>query len=281
MNTHAKTKSTVGSTAYSRGARAIAGAVNFPLFLLIWSVGIVVLAGTYFPADALVRQAPIQFPELDQLSSLDDEAALGSALEQQLQTASVFDGRWQPEIRKPVLTVRPAPLIEPELKLKKPIVVKRYRSTPVENQLEVDGRDVRRPDVGQTDVARTKAPTAAPAQGRALIAKRQARRAIAAGNRTYAYRLLISEAAGGATDTEYLGLLAVSALSSGKAAEALLVYERLLEFEPEDERWWAGLALSREHLGMNATADYQEVLARGGADSPVFKLAQSRLKALG
>jgi len=274
MNTHA-------SITYSRGARAVTGAVNFPLFLLIWSVGIVILTGAYYPADALVRQAPIQLPELDQLSSLDDEAALGSALEQQLQTASVFGGRWQPEIRKPVLPVRPAPLIEPELKVKTPSVVKHYKSPPVEYLPDVDGSDIAQTDDAQTDAAQTELPAAAPAQGRALVAKREARRAIAAGNRTYAYRLLISEADGGAADTEYLGLLAVSALSSGKAAEALLVYQRLLEFEPEDERWWAGLALSREHLGMNAAADYQEVLARGGADSPVFKLAQSRLKALG
>lgn len=270
MNTHAKPESTVGAS-YNRGARAIGGAVSFPLFLLIWSIGIVVLTGTYYPADALVRQTPLQFPELAALSTLDDEAALGTALEKQLRTASVFGGRWQPEPSKQTLTVRAVPLIEPELKLKKPLVLKRYDSTPI----------VPQPGEHKVDVVQPEKPTVAPALGRALVAKREARRAIEAGNRSYAYRLLIAEAAGGAGDTEYLGLLAIAALSSGKAAESLLVYQRLLEFEPEDERWWAGLALSREYLGMNATADYQEVLARGGADSPVLELAQSRLKALG
>ena len=50
-------------------------------------------------------------------------------------------------------------------------------------------------------------------------------------------------------DREYLALLGVSALSSGRFGEARVVYKHLVVRDPSDPRWWTGIAVATEQLG--------------------------------
>jgi hypothetical protein len=117
--------------------------------------------------------------------------------------------------------------------------------------------------------------------GRLSSTKQRAREALTQRLPAAAYELLMIELEAGAADTEYLGLLAVAALSSQKAREAHLIYERLVACEPENEQWWAGLAISRDQLGLDATGDYERALAISEQDSALSQLARARLQETG
>jgi len=272
------------------GARAAAGALKFPAFLLVWSFGVVLAAGVYFPADALVRQAPIEFPQLQSLPSLDDDSAFQLALERQLRGSTVVAGEWQPQVTAPAVHEAPeapeskrislsiaVPVIQPQIHLQAPRMIKtsvvraKVEIVPaVETAHSLPSTESHHATIKPVSISR-----------RATLAKRDARRALAAGENLIAYRGLMADLPDGARDSGYLGLLALAALASGRPAEAHIVYERLLVMEPDNEQWWAGLAVSSERLGLEATSVYQEALARGDGDSKVQQLVRTRLQGLG
>jgi tetratricopeptide (TPR) repeat protein len=268
-------------------AGQVVGAIRFPALLLIWSLGLVLLAGAYYPADALVRQPPMQFRELPQVPTLADPQALARGLEVELQRAQVSGGSWQPAapvlvpaiepvvdvvVDLPVSVPVPVPVLEPQLEIKAAPVVKQNKA-----QAPVAGFEK------QSVSATRQAPqnVVVPVMGRTLLAKRQARQHLAAGRVQSAYALLMTEIAGGAQDLEYLGLFAVAAFASGRPAEALVVYERLQELEPDNERWSVGLGLCREKLGMDPLPAYEKAVALSQVDSAVHTIARDRLQELG
>ena len=113
------------------------------------------------------------------------------------------------------------------------------------------------------------------------IRKAEARDALAAGDPRQAYRLLRRDIAAGARDAEFLGLLALAAISSGRPGEALVVYRRLTLREPENVRWWAGIALCRERLGLDARRHYEAVLELALPGSALAVMAEERLRDVG
>ena len=285
------------SNARIAGARAAVGALKFPAFLLVWSVGLVLVSGVYLPADALVRQAPIEFHALQQLSGLEDDAAFQLALEQELRGSAVVAGEWQPRSTESVvdtsaLTTRKnlqgqaisPPAIEPYLDLKRlekvPVIAPRMVKTPIA-QVPPTTEVAAEADTAEVSSRPSRTVKRPATSRRSLLVKRDARRALAAGEKLTAYRNLMAGLSEAADDSEYLGLLALSALASGFSAEALIVYERLLVMEPDNEQWWAGLAISKERLGLEAVSVYQEALARSAENTKVQQLALMRLQGLG
>lgn len=91
--------------------------------------------------------------------------------------------------------------------------------------------------------------------------KAAARRSLAEGRVFEAYHRLRPQVSVGRHDTEFLGLLALSALHTGSHGEAMIVYRRLAGLEPEVGRWRTGLALAQEGLGLDATGEYRQALA--------------------
>lgn len=106
--------------------------------------------------------------------------------------------------------------------------------------------------------------------------KALARMDLATGRFGDAYYRLRPQVAGAGGDVEYLGLLALAALRSGHGGEALVIYQRLTELQPERGGWHIGLALAREHLGLNPTGDYREALALTDA-AEIRRLLQQKL----
>lgn len=275
------------------GARAAAGVLKFPAFLLVWSFGVVLATGVYLPADALVRQAPIEFSDLQSLPSLDDDSAFRLALELQLRESTVVAGEWHPQVAAPatpatyealeepeteeVSQLLDVPVIQPQIHLQAPRMIK---SPVVQAKPEAARAAEPAQTLPSTQNQHGAMKQVSTSRG-ARLAKRDARRALAAGEALTAYRSLMASLSDGARDSGYLGLLGVAALASGQTAEAHMVYERLLVMEPDNEQWWAGLAVSSERLGMEAASVYQEALARSEGDSKVQQLVRTRLQGLG
>ena len=101
---------------------------------------------------------------------------------------------------------------------------------------------------------------------------------MADGRADIAYATLIGGVVEGSGDSGYLGLLAVAALKIMRPGEAQVIYQKLVELEPEQGKWWAGLALSNEQLGLDSAPAYRELLALTGATLPLRELAFSRLR---
>ncbi|MEZ5561260.1 MAG: hypothetical protein R3E86_22305 [Pseudomonadales bacterium] len=111
--------------------------------------------------------------------------------------------------------------------------------------------------------------------------KREARRLIGDDRFEQAYRVLRTSVRMARLDTEYLGLFAAVAMRTARPQEAELVYERLVALEPEQERWWTGLALAREQQGLAAAPLYDQALALATRGSPIEQLISARIGASG
>ena len=108
--------------------------------------------------------------------------------------------------------------------------------------------------------------------------KESARAAISRNKPQHAYSLLWSRVGYGRDDVEYLALMAVAAIADQRFAEAEVVYSRLTALDAHDARWWAGLALSREQLGQDASAAYRRLASLAEAGTRLHVLAVERLE---
>lgn len=85
-----------------KGERA-AGALQYPAYLLVWSVGVLFFTGGFYRADAaLVSALPIEFKPLASVPSLVTDAEFKVDLNAALNASEVVAGHWQPE-REPVV----------------------------------------------------------------------------------------------------------------------------------------------------------------------------------
>ncbi len=302
----------------ARAPAAMAGALKFPAFLLLWSLGLLLAAGAVLPADAIVRKGPVAFAALSALPTLEDQEAFGAALETELRESAVVSGVWQPPVELPPAVPASPPVLAPQLTVRAPQVKELPAADAAQAQPALTesegGSTVPAPvvagaasaatslDVAEPPaplaVARTAAeplrfevrpqPTSATRVARAATLKptaarvlESAQRALTEGRFAAAYRMLMGDVEQAAAHPTYLGVLAVSALALGRDAEALLIYERLTQLAPDDGRWWAGAALSRERLGLEAAAQFEAVLELAGDDDTLHTLAATRLQDLG
>ncbi len=270
----------------------IVGAIRFPAFLMFWSLGLVLVVGKFDVADASsARTAILVSSPLTEPVRVDDSDALSREMSRALRRSEVFSGEWLPDDDREKVAATPttdeAPgesadgqgntgvggvtarvvriTSETEISAK----TKEKERSKVEKgfsktaSLSVVRKTRPRVDLGLVDV------------------KQNARREIENGRISHAFRLLRASVDQGRNDPEYLGLLAVSALRSGNAAEASVVYERLLEMQPESERWWAGLALAREQQGMDATPVFQRMLALSEENTALKRLVRQKIGTFG
>lgn len=275
-----------------RSAFAASGALNFPVFLLMASFGLILLSGVFQPANALVRPTPMDFKPLQPVPSLNDESAMQLALQGHLRNSALSSGNWQPEASISDVSVSGEPELPVETETEPAAVIEAADNGVHANRLEAT--ITRSESVAASEVDGISAPAITPrleirsarlvkrpAALRLNLIKSQARKALQERAAQRAYQLLMEELDRGAEDTEFLGLLAVSALALGKADEARLIYQRLVVLEPDNDQWWTGLAIAREQLGLSAAADYQRALALSGGDTATAELARSRLQETG
>ena len=243
--------------------KQIIGAIRFPVFLLIWSAGLVLFMGQLYPADAaLIRHSEISVEHLKPLArvpSISDFVALGDSLDLALQTGDLGAG-WQPEV--PVAVPRDdvgdviadAELRDEDDRIgQDPVVSELEESMPAYNKI-VHVEENSEPDpVAQTKLA--------------------ARVALKSERSPQAYALLMRYVDKSSDDTEYLGLLAVAALQQQLFAEAHVIYRRLVQLDSGNDRWWAGLALAEDRLGLNPKHAYEQVLKLADDASRLRQLA--------
>ena len=287
------------------------GAISFPAFLLFWSLGLLLVVGQFDSADASsARTAILVNTPLAEPARLDDSDALSHEMSRALRASEVFSGQWTPDGAKEKVAKAAAPVavetgVEPtggvaqvegeksasdqsvdaEERIDKfvPAIRVVHMSSGSEASEETRERkasavaDDFRKTASVSVVGKTR-----PGANLALASlKQDARRLIQNGQIPQAFQLLRASVARGRNDSEYLGLLAVSALRSGNAAEASVVYERLLEMQPESERWWAGFALAKEQQGMDATSVFQQLLALSDEKSDLKRLVRQKIGAFG
>lgn len=253
-------------------AHGIAGAIRFPVFLLLWSIGLVLVSGQMFPARASLpeRQLTVQL-ELAPVPDLHDADAWAASLDRQLAVTEVVSGRWQPRPGIREQTVAAAvPVAAPEIAL-----------NPPEAPAATTGALVTQPQPAAADVPSVRKLKRAVPASQADDVKREARQLIADGRFEQAYGVLRASLRLARLDTEYLGLFAAVAMRTARPQEAELVYERLVALEPAQERWWTGLALAREQQGLTAAPLYDQALALAAPGSPFGQLINARIEASG
>ncbi|MDH3640885.1 MAG: hypothetical protein OES38_02250 [Gammaproteobacteria bacterium] len=242
----------------------IIGAIRFPAFLLIWSAGLVLFMGQLYPADAaLIRHSEISVEHLKPLArvpSISDFAALGDGLDLALE-ASDLGGGWQPEVAVAVSKDHPADDGTNNVGLQ--IEAARVEQDPVASESTA------------SKSAYNKIVRVAPSPEPDPVAqtKLAARVALKSKRSPQAYALLMRHVDQASDDAEYLGLLAVAALQQQLFAEAQVIYRRLVQIDSGNGRWWAGLALAEDRLGLNAGHAYQHVLKLADDASRLRQLA--------
>jgi len=196
---------------------------------------------------------------LAQVPSISDFAALGNGLDLALE-ASDLGGGWQPEVavavsedHAVVVVANVGLQIEADRVEQDPVASESAASKSAYNKI------VRVAQSPEPDpVART---------------KRAARVALKSKRSPQAYALLMRHVDQASNDAEYLGLLAVAALQQQLFAEAQVIYRRLVQIDSGNDRWWAGLALAEDRLGLNAGHAYQQVLKLADDASRLRQLA--------
>jgi hypothetical protein len=287
------------------------GAISFPAFLLFWSLGLLLVVGQFDSADASsARTAILVNTPLAEPARLDDSDALSHEMSRALRASEVFSGQWTPDdaeakVAKATEPVTVATVVEPTGGLAQAEGEKSASDHSADAEEHIDKvvsaiRVVRMSSDSERSVETKEKTASAVAEGFRKTAsvsvvrktrpganlalaslKQDARRLIRRGHIPQAFHLLRASVERGRNDSEYLGLLAVSALRSGNAAEASVVYERLLEMQPESERWWAGFALAKEQQGMDATSVFQQLLALSDENSDLKRLVRQKIGAFG
>lgn len=289
-----------------------AGALQYPAYLLVWSIGVLFFTGGFYRADAaLVSSLPIAFEPLASVPMLVTDGEFRVHLNTALIASEVMAGNWQPTHELVEEASLPAHLKDQKLPVdvaddavpapethedRAPEAAIPRSAEPVidaSSQAEVPGISVlKREQSVKASVAR--APAAAASMEKRSVSspaarvseevvalRREARKALAGGDSRRAFRLLMQNVRVAGSDKEYLALLAVAALEQRLPREALLVYEKLIKLDRLDSRWWMGLAVCQERLGVDATAIYEEVVRLTEKGSEMQRLALDRLDLAG
>ena len=287
------------------------GANSFPAFLLFWSLGLLLVVGQFDSADASsARTAILVNTPLAEPARLDDSDALSLEMSHVLRASEVFSGQWTPgdateKVAKAAEPVTVETVVDRtagvaqaageesasdhsaygEASIDK--VVPATRIVHMSSGSEVSAATKEKTGLAVAEGFRKTASVSVVRKTRPRVnlalasLKLNARRLIQKGQILRAFHLLRASVTQGRNDSEYLGLLAVSALRSGNAAEASVVYERLLEMQPESERWWVGFALAKEQQGMDATSVFQQLLALSDENSDLKRLVRQKIGAFG
>ena len=285
----------------------IVGAIRFPTFLVVWSLGFLLVIGEFDSADASsARIGGFTNTPLTAPARIDDSDALSRDMSNALRRSEVYSGEWLPDDDREKVATATAPaaekatgqvaLLEREEQVSAPSSESGESRVPVlpVNRIIRMTSGLDKPEVVKEQsgvesegefaksAAESRVRKTRPVVNLALGRKKQnARRKILEGQILEAFQLLRDSVEQGRNDPEYLGLLAVSALRSGNPAEASVVYERLLEMQPESERWWAGLALATERQGMDATPVFQRMLALSDENTELKRLVRQKIGAFG
>lgn len=247
--------------------QTIIGAVYFPVFLLVWTAGLAMVFMYVQPAGANSPAAPQYSTSLPEVSTrlLDDDDAWRDAMGHLGRYSRVANGSWQPIQRAADAAsyAVPVPRTQPQVIVLAAVA----EDTVVRGDTAADAQ-VSSPEhtaVGRhTAVVKTVVvpAEAAPLSRELVAAKSAARRDLKQGRFFAAYQGLRPRVSEARNDVEFLGLLALAALRAGSHGEAMVLYQRLAGLQPDNGRWRAGLALSQEHLGLDATPEFREALAR-------------------
>ncbi len=281
----------------------ILGAIAFPTYLLMWSLGVVLVviqlqaAGAaerwlpaWEPASALVSSA-LSERALAPVPSLNDADAMRKTAAMLVGSSEVMNGSWQPDedgsagspaVSAPVVVDEPADARTGPLPVVPAAAVDSVEEPAPAQQIGTVGRaqsGVSDP-VGTIDDAALPAVRKRPAASVSLRHHRdkaEARRALQSGRFAEAYARLRPAVGDARGDTEFLGLLGLAAMRTGNPAEAVVIYQHLSAMEPDTPRWRVGFALAQESLGLDASGVYREALALSDAGSEVRALLQMRL----
>ncbi|MEZ5552854.1 MAG: hypothetical protein R3E82_18370 [Pseudomonadales bacterium] len=268
-----------------------AGALQYPAYLLVWSLGILFFTGGFYRADAaLVSVLPIAFEPLASVPSLVTDSEFRVDLDAALSESEVMAGRWQPGRESVDKAVSP-PLSEVR-RSSAPVAghavsgIATVKSAERSSDREVNARpdetsSERAPVSGavpEASMEKRAVSNSTPRVSEEVVAlRREARKALNGGDSGRAFRVLMRNVRVAGNDKEYLALLAVAALEQRLPREALLVYEKLIKLDRLDSRWWMGLAVCQERLGADATAIYEEVVRLTEEGSDLQRLALDRL----
>lgn len=285
------------------------GALQYPAYLLMWSVGLLFFTGSFYKADAaLVSAQPVAFAPLASIPTLVPEREFRLELNDALGKSEVMAGTWQPgealadtADSHPPAASRSDPVAKDPV-AKDPVAKDAVAKNPVGkspvgavNRSAEEAGSTRATGTAMTldrsaETAGTHAPATAAAMEKRSVSvrmprvneevvalRREARKALNLGDSGAAFRLLMRNLRSAGNDKEYLALLAVAALEERLPREALLVYEKLIKLDRLDSRWWMGLAVCQERLGADATAIYEEVIRLTEKGSDMQRLALDRI----
>jgi hypothetical protein len=274
--------------------RRILAAIRFPVFMLAWTAGVVLMTAHYLqPSDPMplanAASSPLwERPPGRELPTVADPAAWSRAMAQLSRHSEVMNGSWQPPARSlprihPVATVAPAdgPADAPAA----PDVAEAAdieRSRDVDPAVSVEPAVAARASVDPPGVGPSAADDRVVKTPVARFAgfgsdKSRARDALRDGRFSEAYALLRPQVSEGRHDSEYLGLLALAAMRLGGHGEAMVLYQRLAALEPASSRWRMGLALAQEGLGLDPSSEYRLALALADDADGVRALLAGRL----
>ncbi|HIJ83986.1 MAG TPA: hypothetical protein HPQ00_07250 [Magnetococcales bacterium] len=97
-----------------------------------------------------------------------------------------------------------------------------------------------------------------------------------------AERVVRNQVAQSGESATALGILAILEQKRGNLETSNRYYNRLLRLEPDQYRWWLGLAVNKDQSGSKneAVSFYRHVVKMNNVDDQVFRFAQERLRIL-
>ena len=293
---------TAAARVRSISMRNVAGTVQLPFAILLWSAGLGWFAGgSASEAPAAAVPHAVALPDVPRV---DDPAVAHRNLKTALLASSdVVAGRWQPSAPA-ARSEAPAASADVSARLAAVVAALAVEAVPARPDgapavpdrvaaiaddppgapaIEVVESAVRSDAPAMTKTTARRHSAVARAEHRAI--KREARDLLAradADTVQRAYDLLLEHLDTlDYEDPGYLGLLAMAALATDRPREAALTYRHLVERDPDNPRWWTGLAIANERLGLSDAAreSYAHVSRLSGPASALGRYAHGRATA--
>ena len=259
------------------------GAIKLPIFIVLWSLSLVVVVANLRSADAAMMA--VNFASWGEKEIPSYEESLSVNLTAALKDSELVTGDWQPSVKNITVSANTLPSknvvadansdsledsVKTHLVAKQEVeipkterqehVTKRINYS-IHNGTSAETNEIVRSPTGYLSEA-TEHIASQPVRvskrpvDKLAKTKSQARQFMELGQHALAYELLRTDLAVAREDKEYLGLTAVAAIRGGRMLDASILYERLTELQPEEARWWAGLGVCQESLGLVATSSF-------------------------
>ena len=226
---------------------AIAGVIRFPVFLLLWTLGVVLLMGRFDTADAMLPAEPLC--GVDHLEPALPAARLSNPVIEPVVEIRDLAPASEPLAEAPPREERVPPMPMIAITLPAP-VIHDPAPAPVRRRAAPESSSPAQPTSRpEADSAPVLVKAVSVRAGAHDLHKRDARAAMAEGRFAEAYQQLRPGVADARDDVEYLALLALAALHIEAADEAAVLYLHLVELQPAEARWRAGLDLAMRWHG--------------------------------